>query len=143
MSPGGGRRAIGQRPVALAFAAAVVAAASHGCSETPAADARTVKMGQSGGTTYVSITEPSNVKVNAECVRYCERLADCWYAVSTGNIALTRDEVKERCRSEEGDCRTKTKTSYCCGKLRDCLEFSECHGRSNDAPGDCSGSGNG
>lgn len=118
-----------------AFVACVTAAA---CYEPPAVDARSVKVGRSGESTYVSISEPSNVKQNAACVLYCDRLAECWYAVSTGTEPLTRDEVRSRCRSEQEDCRTKTKATHCCGALGDCMEFAECHAKSNDEPAECS-----
>ena len=106
------------------------------CETPPPDDARTVKIGQSGESTYVSITE-TNVKKNASCVQYCDRLAQCWYAVSTGSEAMTPDEARKRCLSEQEDCRVRTKASFCCGALADCLEFSECHARTKDEPAEC------
>lgn len=132
------RRFLLGRAVLRALGAPIAALAALGaCAEPPVADARSVKVGRSGETTYVSITEPSNLKVNAACVRYCDRLADCWYAVSTGTVALTHDEVRDRCRAEQDDCRTKTRATHCCGKLADCTEFAECHARSSDEPAEC------
>lgn len=117
-----------------------LALASSSC-EPPAADTRSVKVARAGDTTYVAIEEHSNVRQNPECLRYCDRLADCWYAVSTGSVPLTHDEVRERCRAEQDDCRTKTTAAHCCGKLVDCMEFSECHARSNSEPAECAGYG--
>src|SRR5690348_4255591 len=123
--------------MAVAIPTTVVAA----CDEPPAEDASSVKIGHSGENTYVAIDQHSNVRKNPECVRYCDRLADCWYAVSTGSVPLTHDEVRDKCLAEEDDCRTKTKASHCCGKLTDCMEFSECHARTNEEPAECSGYG--
>jgi hypothetical protein len=108
------------------------------CAEggAPASDARTVQVRQAGDSTYVAISE-TNIPQSPSCVRYCDRLAECWYAVSTGSEALTRDEVRRRCRSEQDDCRTKTKASHCCGAFTDCLAFSECHAKTSDEPADC------
>ena len=113
-------------------------AATSACVEstTPADDARTVKVGESGESTYVSINE-TNVKKNASCIQYCDRLAQCWFAVSTGSEAITPGEARKRCLSEQDDCRTRTKASHCCGALADCLEFSECHARTKDEPAEC------
>src|SRR5262249_22738779 len=94
-------------------------------------------VGYSGESTYVAINEPSNVRKNPECVRYCDRLAECWYAVSTGNQPVTSDEARKRCRSEQDDCRIRTRATHCCGALTDCLEFAECHAKSSDEPGEC------
>lgn len=133
------RRSLLGAPWAVAAVASATVVLATACNETgaPPSDARTVKVGQSGESTYVSISEPSNVKKNAVCVEYCDRLAECWYAVSTGAQALTRDEVRDRCRAEQDDCRVKTKASHCCGRLTDCLEFAECHAKSGEEPAEC------
>jgi hypothetical protein len=119
----------------LSCAALLVA---NACAEgtTPADDARTVKIGYSGDSTYVSINE-TNIKKNATCIQYCDRLAECWHTVSTGSVAITPDEARKRCHSEQEDCRVRTRASFCCAALADCLEFSECHAKSKDEPAEC------
>lgn len=95
-----------------------------------------MKIGRSGDSTYVSISE-TNIRKNATCVAYCDRLAECWYAVSTGSMPLTKEEVRQKCLSEQDDCRTRTRAAYCCGAIDDCLAFAECHAKSSDEPGQC------
>jgi hypothetical protein len=126
----------GDRKVSALAVVTVVLATACAEGTTPADDARTVQIGRSGESTYVSISE-TNVKKNPLCVQYCDRLAQCWYAVSTGSEAMTPDEARKRCLSEQDDCRVRTKASFCCGALADCLEFSECHAKTNDEPAEC------